>query len=214
MNENVVTHYMPLKYDKHTGRAVEKGIDVWLALEAYELAIYKRFDILVLIACDGDYVPLVRKINTVGSQVMLLSWDFKYEDENNNPRETRTSQSLLEEVSYYVPMQERIDSRTSSSDPLVNNLLIQPKEGSKPTRFATFNENGFEDVPSGLKESTILSVNKGFGFIEDRTINNVYFHFSSLENIDFNDLKPGMKVKYEQSQKDDKSYIASKVWVS
>jgi hypothetical protein len=44
VREGVVTHYLPL------GPEGEKGIDVWLALEAYELAIYKRFDVSVLVA--------------------------------------------------------------------------------------------------------------------------------------------------------------------
>ena len=41
---------------------MEKGVDVSLALETLELAIFKQFNILVLIASDGDYVPLVRKL--------------------------------------------------------------------------------------------------------------------------------------------------------
>jgi len=58
MREGVVTHYLPLT--QSAGRVIgEKGIDVWLALEAYELAIYKRFDVSVLIAGDGDFLPLV-----------------------------------------------------------------------------------------------------------------------------------------------------------
>src|ERR1700746_915328 len=45
--EGVTTHYLPLSRDG------EKGIDVWLALEAFELAVYKRFNVSVLVACDG-----------------------------------------------------------------------------------------------------------------------------------------------------------------
>jgi hypothetical protein len=62
MYEGVTTHYLP------KGRDGEKGIDVWLALEAFEMAIYKRFDVLVLIAGDGDFVPLARKLNTLGTR--------------------------------------------------------------------------------------------------------------------------------------------------
>src|SRR5438309_2136440 len=64
MREGIASHYLPL------GPRGEKGIDVWLALEAFELAIYKRFNVLVLIACDSDYIPLVRKVNTLGTRVM------------------------------------------------------------------------------------------------------------------------------------------------
>ena len=60
MSAGVTTHYLPLK--NAFGRKDEKGIDVWLALEAYENASLKQFDVLVLIASDGDFVPLVRKL--------------------------------------------------------------------------------------------------------------------------------------------------------
>jgi hypothetical protein len=63
VREGVTTHYLPISTEKET------GIDVWFALEAFEQAIYKRFNICVLIACDGDYVPLARKLNTVGARV-------------------------------------------------------------------------------------------------------------------------------------------------
>ncbi len=39
MHEGIVTHYLPIP------RNVEKGVDVWLALEAFELAVYKRFNV-------------------------------------------------------------------------------------------------------------------------------------------------------------------------
>ncbi|MDR2370645.1 MAG: NYN domain-containing protein, partial [Treponema sp.] len=106
MRENIVTHYLPLRYNENNV-AHEKGIDVWLALEAYELAIYKHFDILVLVAGDGDYVPLVRKLHTLGAQVMLISWDFTFHNENGDIVETKTSRQLLEEVFYPVLMNQR-----------------------------------------------------------------------------------------------------------
>lgn len=74
MSEGVVTHYLPVK--TYQGYRQEKGIDVWLALEAFELAQYKKFDVVVLITSDGDYVPLIRKLNTLGSRIMVLSWDL------------------------------------------------------------------------------------------------------------------------------------------
>ena len=84
INEGITTHYLPLVANQ------EKGIDVWLALEALELAIYKRFDVIVLIAGDGDFLPLIRKLNTIGTRVMLLAWDFKF-TYNGVERNTRTA---------------------------------------------------------------------------------------------------------------------------
>lgn len=43
-------------------QVVEKGIDVWFALEAYELATFRKFDYVVLITGDADHEMLVRKL--------------------------------------------------------------------------------------------------------------------------------------------------------
>ena len=78
IRQGVTTHYLPMG---HAG--TEKGVDVWFALEAFELAIYKRFDVCVLIAGDADYVPLARKLNTLGTRVMVVGWDFEYADRSD-----------------------------------------------------------------------------------------------------------------------------------
>ncbi|MDR0780420.1 MAG: NYN domain-containing protein [Pseudomonadales bacterium] len=120
--EGVTTHYLPL------GPFGEKGIDVWLALEAYELSIYKRFDVVVLIAGDGDFVPLVRKLNTIGTRMMLLAWDFKFTNANNVEHETKTAQTLIEEVTYPVLMHQVIDDRSLRNDPIINGLFVRKPE--------------------------------------------------------------------------------------
>lgn len=122
----VIQHFFPM--DERGPRPEEKGIDVWLSLEAYDLAVHKRFDVLTLVACDGDYVPLVRKLNAIGTRVMLLAWDFKYSwtDEGGVPHdvETRTAQSLIEECSYPIMMTEEINSRAKKRDPIIDNLFL------------------------------------------------------------------------------------------
>jgi len=122
----VIQHYFPM--DERGPRPEERGIDVWLSLEAYDLAVHKRFDVLTLVACDGDYVPLVRKLNAIGTRVMLLAWDFKYSwsDEDNVPHnvETRTAQSLIQECSYPIMMMEEIDSRAKRHDAVIDNLFL------------------------------------------------------------------------------------------
>ncbi|HJU09562.1 MAG TPA: NYN domain-containing protein, partial [Candidatus Binataceae bacterium] len=122
VREGVTTHYLPIATEKET------GIDVWFALEAFEQAIYKRFNVCVLVACDGDYVPLVRKLNTVGARVMVLGWDFKYVDEQGEERETRTSQWLLSEVTYPVLMSQVIEDRTRRNDPTLSALFVARKD--------------------------------------------------------------------------------------
>jgi cold shock CspA family protein/uncharacterized LabA/DUF88 family protein len=192
MRENVVTHYLPLRYNENN-IAQEKGIDVWLALEAYELSIYKHFDILVLVAGDGDYVPLVRKLHTLGTQVMLLCWDFSFHNENGVMVETRTSRQLLEEVFFPVQMVQRIDENNNE---FIKGLFVTERERAPAVLPVDFGEIG-NDIRAQEYDSVILTLTvNGFGFIRDEDRNNVFFHYSTLTNRDFTELEPGMKVRY------------------
>ncbi|MCX6140872.1 MAG: NYN domain-containing protein [Candidatus Kapabacteria bacterium] len=128
MWEGVITHYLPIR--NSGGRREEKGIDVWMALEAYELTLLKQFDVVVLITSDGDYVPLVRKLNNLGARVMVLSWDFEFEDNEGKHVVTRTSQELLEEVTYPISMHEIIENRAMRNDPIVQNLFVKRDEAA------------------------------------------------------------------------------------
>jgi uncharacterized LabA/DUF88 family protein/cold shock CspA family protein len=194
MRENIVTHYLPLRYGENNGWQ-EKGIDVWLALEAYELTIHKRFDVLVLVAGDGDYVPLVRKLNTLGTQVMLISWNYSYYNEDGVVSETRTSRQLLEEVLYPIVMNERIDGESATE--AVNNLFVREK---KEYVFSGGENVSAPKTPeqdeANCAVSTILSLKDGFGFIKDEKRNNLFFYYDTLTNTDFAELEIGMRVKY------------------
>lgn len=126
MKAGIIQHYFSM--DERQSPPQEKGIDVWLSLEAYDLAVHKRFDVLALVACDGDYVPLVRKLNGIGTRVLLLAWDFKYswkdKDAVQHDEETRTAQELIQECSYPIMMTEEIDSRAKRKDPIIDKLFL------------------------------------------------------------------------------------------
>ncbi len=235
MSEGVVTHYLPVK--TYQGFRQEKGIDVWLALEAFELAQYKRFDVVVLITSDGDYVPLIRKLNTVGSRIMVLSWDFEFQNEQGEKQVTRTSQDLLEEVSYPVAMHELIDNRIRKNDPVIQNLFVKQAQarptftaptvnsstyengnGSSFGNFANGNGHGNNYAPAdepnynvaddvvvddpdseGRKTSTIRSLKTGYGFVNFPP-NNLFFHYTSLIDTDFNELQVDDEVEFSIGQ--------------
>ena len=226
MNEGVTTHYLPIRY--YGGIKQEKGIDVWLALEAYEMAFYKKFDVLVLIAGDGDYVPLIRKLNTLGTAVMVLSWDFEYTGEDGKPYYTRTSQYLLEEVSYPVPMHEIINNRVRKNDAMVNNLFVPPtvtkdKSFKKPSYSQNPNSYIDEDdddedyyAASSLDKdvfiSKVITIKDGYGFIKNEP-DNAFFHYTSLIEYDFNDLEVGDKVQFRLEITDEGKTVAKEVLV-
>jgi len=216
MRENIVSHYLPLRFGGDGGVAQEKGIDVWLALEAYELAIYKHFDILVLIAGDGDYVPLVRKLHTLGTQVMLICWDFSYHNENGDVVETKTSRQLFSEVFFPVQMSQKINQ---SENEYVENLFVTERGQDQNFNPANVAQPIRQEGDSEESVSTIFNVSpSGFGFIKDEEKNNIFFHYSRLTNCDFSNLRAGMKVSYmieedeERSKREDRpSYRATKV---
>lgn len=234
MSEGVVTHYLPVK--TYQGYRQDKSVDVWLALEAFELAQYKKFDVVVLITSDGDYVPLIRKLNTLGSRIMVLSWDFEFLNEQGEKQVTRTSQDLLAEVSYPVAMHGLIDDRSRRADPVIQNLFV--KQQAKPTftalpnngnsfsngssfghenslsasdaydaAYQTANEPNYnladtllmDDDPEGRKISTVRSLKTGYGFV-NYPPNNLFFHYTSLVDTDFNELQLDDDVEFTVSQ--------------
>ena len=191
LRQNITTHYLPVT------SAGEKGIDVWLALETYELAVYKQFNVVVLIAGDGDFLPLVRKLHTLGARVMLLAWDFKYVGENGEDRETKTAQVLLNEVTYPVVMSNIIDDRTSSASPLINNLFLPASTLPRPPRPAPVERVPSEDAGT-LYEGTVKKLKEGYGFIQAPQIEgDIFFFQGDLLDIDFTDLQEGDEVEFK-----------------
>ncbi|PKP17738.1 MAG: cold-shock protein [Bacteroidetes bacterium HGW-Bacteroidetes-21] len=190
MSEGVITHYLPVK--TYFGNKQDREINVWLAMEAFELAIYKRFDVIVLIASDGDYVPLVRKLNSLGTRVMILSWDFEFVNDEGQRVVTKTSQDLIKEVSYPISMHEMIDNGLLDEDEMISKLFVQ----SSTSKFMLNKVN--EDImPEGTEKhyGNILSLKTGFGFIKYPP-NNLFFHYGNLVETDFNDLKEGDPVEF------------------
>jgi cold shock CspA family protein/uncharacterized LabA/DUF88 family protein len=193
MREGITTHYLPLGPDG------EKGIDVWLALEAYELSIYKHFDVTVLVACDGDFLPLVRKLNTLGTRVMLLGWDFKYTDRNGRERETKTAQFLLDEATYPLMMHQIIDDRSMRNDPIINGLFIPPKEFS--LRNVAVEPVSVAHPAEVQQQGKIQSLKQGYGFITPTNGGiNLFFYHGEILNADFSELAIGDSVEYDVDQ--------------
>lgn len=122
--EGVITHYLPTSVRGDGDKDVEKGIDVWLALEALELTRLKGFDVVVLFSGDGDFVPLLRKIHTLGARTLLPVWEIGYNEPSGAARYIRTSSALSREANYIHRMLEVIDSKPVGVDPLVDSLFM------------------------------------------------------------------------------------------
>ena len=144
MAEGVVAYYFPIRTIQ--GIKMEKGIDVWLSLNAFDLAMQGRFDVFVLIASDGDYFPLVRKMNSLGIKVALVSWEFEYVDDFGQQKMTKTSQDLIKEVTYPIFMNQYIDDPNSEENSLVKNLFVARTDKKDYEGFeesiSNFDKNG------------------------------------------------------------------------
>ncbi len=163
MYNGITTHYWPMMEGN------EKSVDVALALEAYELTMLKKFDICVLIAGDGDYTPLVRKLNETGTRVMVLGWDFDFTDERNIRHETRISRALLCEATYPVVMSD-----------LINKGLYGP--GSRCSLFVTRQY----DAENEIKDDDEIRVNE----VEDcRECSDEDLDLSAFADEDLDDTK-------------------------
>ncbi|MBK8500228.1 MAG: NYN domain-containing protein [Flavobacteriales bacterium] len=185
MYNGVRTHYLPVK--DLQGRKREKGIDVLMALETYELCVLKRFDAVVLIASDGDHVPLVRKLHALGAKTMLLGWDFEFTDESTGELQyTKTSTDLWNEVSYPLPMQDLIDEGLKENDEVVREMFVL----RDTVRDAE--ENGAERavatvVDEERHQSTVMSLKNGYGFIRFPE-NNLFFRHEDLIDMGFEEI--------------------------
>lgn len=126
MRAGIAQHYLPV--DESRGRPIEKGIDVLLSLEAYDLVVHKSVDVLALVACDGDYVPLVRKLHGIGCRVAVLAWDFQYEYRNGDGeirrKETRTSSELKNVCTYLFDMSDELGRVGPGQDQLIDGVFV------------------------------------------------------------------------------------------
>lgn len=109
IENDVVLHYKHV-YDLPDGTPHEKGIDVWFALETFELALYRNFDFVVMITGDADYEMLARKLKSLKIPAILLSWHYDGQDP--------TAKALKEEISYQI----NINSLLAAEPALKNSI--------------------------------------------------------------------------------------------
>ncbi len=209
MKEGVTTHSLPLVRRRDQSLA-EKGLDVWFALETYELTLLKRYDVTVLVACDRDYLPLVRKLNALGGCVMVLGWDFTHTDEMGVERQTVTSIDLLAEAAYPLAMHDIVES-AAADDALINGLFVDDasRRGDPARNPAAANlpDETPRDVPPGSPKieidrgpehsGTIQTLKEGYGFISpEASAKNLFFSWADLQDVPFDALQIGDRVSY------------------
>lgn len=102
IENDVIFHYKHLREIQKNGSitVVEKGIDVWFALEAYELATIRKFNYIVLITGDADHEMLIRKLKALKIHTILLTWDVL------DDKSTSTAKLLREEACLHLEISD------------------------------------------------------------------------------------------------------------
>ncbi len=108
IENDVIFHYKHLR--EIDGEIIEKGIDVWYALEAYELATIRRFDYVVLITGDADHEMLIKKLKALHINVILLTGDFG--------ESSATSRLLRDEATLHLDLGEKFQQQPELIDKL------------------------------------------------------------------------------------------------
>ena len=215
--EGVVAHFLPVSHGS------EKGANISLSLEAYEQMVHIGFDVVVLVACDGDYVPLVRKLNSLGARVMVIGWEYSYEDDNGGHRQTMTSGRLMAEATYGIWMQDVINKQLYSQDK-IDALFVsgggqgysQSDSGAAPDDYPEEEEDYDEQerIPAERRCGTVVQLKSGYGFITpEKGDHDFFFLWEDLENCSFDELRIGERVEFEVGTNDRGECARRVVWL-
>jgi uncharacterized LabA/DUF88 family protein len=131
----IVPHYSPVRetpkagpsQDEHGFTLAQKGVDVELSIDVLDFAHSDRYDVAVLVAGDEDFVPLVRRIGTLGKHTLLAYFAIDgWTDKNGKQhRSTFTSRALQDAASW------RLDLNAFAKDPArsaeTRSLFFLPK---------------------------------------------------------------------------------------
>lgn len=197
VREGVITHYLPVSNGN------EKGVDIQFVLEAYEAAVLRKLDVIVLVASDGGFVPLVRKLSAAGAKTMLIGCDFTFMDENGSERTTRTSQRLVDEVSYPILLNEVLSDPRELENGIEEMMFV--KKRNQGSSFGSHKSVKMElkGGVDGKYLGTVQNVLDGYGFITPLDPasgrKNIFFHFNdvSLEDSDDDVPRIGDRVQFE-----------------
>ncbi len=99
ISHDVVFHYKHVRQNPNNpDLVIEKGIDVWFALDTYEMAIARDLDIVVIVTGDGDHEMLLNKIKALKKKAVLLTY--------NMAEVNSVSRLLREEASLHIELSD------------------------------------------------------------------------------------------------------------
>ena len=179
---NVQYHYRLLV----DGR--EKGIDSLLTLKTFELSRLKKYDVVVLVTGDADYIPLVEMLYGIGCETMLLCWDNTSEVKGvGEGSQMFASRALWSKVTYPIAMHALIEEGLQKNVGLILDLFDEHdekiSEADSPTsteeRVVSETRNDTQTTTSKRRKGKVVAVlvkkKNGHGFLENRTDGRIRF---------------------------------------
>ncbi len=213
MYNGVTTHFWPMTEGN------EKSVDVALALEAYEMAHLRHYDVCVLVAGDSDYAPLVQKIQATGTRTMVLGWEFDFINDRGLRHETHVSRRLMADAVYPVMMSDVIESGKYDPGSAVSLFVARTTDneedaaadywdddededsGSSAIMNSYMDQGHSEDInPEDLHYGHIVLLNpSGWGFIApDGEGVDIFFCYADLIDTTFDRLRHNAAVSYTE----------------
>lgn len=150
----ILNNYRIFKY--HDDSFEEKGIDVWLALTAYEQTLRNQYDYVVLFAGDADFEPLVDRLACLGTQVVIPKWDFLYQNDGQE-RVIRTSNRLLRKASHVINLAHIIEFPSEDQKVMVDAVLSRREQERNDRIEESLGIDSYV-VASSVNENTTLDM--------------------------------------------------------
>lgn len=126
--QGVTAHYLTIPTGTNGWR--EKGVDVALALDAFEAAVvWKKLDIVVLFAGDADFVPLVRKLACHRIRVLVIGMEFQYVGTDQENHSTGIARDLLAAATWAFALNKMLDGDKSSQ---IVGIIFDETRGCAP----------------------------------------------------------------------------------
>lgn len=106
------------------GRLGEKGVDIALTVEALDSAFNDRFDAMVLVSGDGDFVPLLRRLAVFGIMTVVPTVDESYESPSGVVKVVKTSEQLQREAYLTIDISAEVRNKYKAQGDRIRMIFL------------------------------------------------------------------------------------------
>lgn len=204
--ENIESHCAP--YSTTSPYSDDSYISSWLSLDLLDEHQLKDFDLVVIIAADSGYIPLINKLNSKGVESMVVGWDVVMSV--GNIVDIKTDDRLFTAAKHAIVVNLAIDQFPDKLDKLLSPIVERNYEQRTEAQISSAIEEGQENEESEEVEiSEVVTLRNNYGFIRFPD-NNLFFRAQDY-NGNFEELQVGDVVEFVLHKSADNEYSAKKV---